>query len=532
MASSSGVSIPKLDLQQLVELHKQHYAISEDESISRDSMESRSISPRAIAKSPTQEIRKYHTSNSSSSEQFSVNRFTIEIPKDVTECSTKELDVLQKALGHLEKKDNNLFDADGVASNVLLMDVFAWENGSVKIDDGKPEFHTVCLWKTKAKTIKFFDPSDVGKTYGSIKANVSKLRPDLTVEFEAYGRPLEGKSKKPIEVNFYAPTKGLIHPPPIGLQDGQRRDCVDIAVKIAFVLVEAQQVHQDEKEIITCVRKLSNQSISQIGNACIGTFIRGLQSSDCNIRNAVYGFLQKNNKICEFITVGNFEDLIAVENFSAGFEATVSNPQLQIFLTKTKRITVDQIVKIDDLFKRIKALNKELLVDFPLFELEPTLVQQIDIERFIPEEGKDSNWTALHLAVINRNPVGPVLENYSKMIVGSGNDKEKIQKLVGEPDIHGQTALHWAADRGSIEDCQLVYRDMTPEQICHRMNGRLQTALHFAVHANRPDVVKLLLSRDDVREKLIDTRDQGGWAPLDWAKSRNFSKICDILDRR
>jgi len=141
-----------------------------------------------------------------------------------------------------------------------------------------------------------------------------------------------------------------------------------------------------------------------------------------------------------------------------------------------------------------------------------------------PMSPADRKQTALHFAVQG---------NHQKVVDLLLKREDVAQGLVGVQDIHGQTALHWAAGQGFLEVCQLLYPAMTPEQICMK-KAEGYTALHLAVHANRPDVVKLLLSNANAREKtirdsLVGIQDDHGQTALNWARSKGFSEICELL---
>ena len=106
--------------------------------------------------------------------------------------------------------------------------------------------------------------------------------------------------------------------------------------------------------------------------------------------------------------------------------------------------------------------------------------------------------------------------------------KENIAKLiVGVPDEHGQTALHWAASNGNIAICTELVKIMTPKGIRTEMLGRKQTALHFAVHGNHLDIVKLLIKEGG--PELADVPDEHGQTALHWAASNGNIAICTEL---
>ncbi|NGX43507.1 MAG: Phosphocholine transferase AnkX [Chlamydiae bacterium] len=138
-----------------------------------------------------------------------------------------------------------------------------------------------------------------------------------------------------------------------------------------------------------------------------------------------------------------------------------------------------------------------------------------------PEGRKQS---ALHFAVQGKN------QEIVKLLLSRD---DVASTLMGLKDEHGQTALHWAAGTGCGEICKMLYSKMTPEQICALMDpeGRKQSALHFAVQGKNQEIVKLLLSRDDVASTLVGLQDEHGQTALDWAKKLHLSNIEELLKK-
>ncbi len=142
--------------------------------------------------------------------------------------------------------------------------------------------------------------------------------------------------------------------------------------------------------------------------------------------------------------------------------------------------------------------------------------------------------TILHWAVINN----------SKALVEVLLSREAVMRAcLNAQDVHGQTALHWAASKNFVEICGMLVEKMQPADICIPMdvNGRKQTALHFAVQGgdSHIDVVNLLLGEIcnpelevGKRVALVSTADKNGWTILHWGVINNSKVlVANLLER-
>jgi len=139
--------------------------------------------------------------------------------KDEQDVQLHPLEVLliKDAIYHLCNKDT---------SNAVLVDIFAREDdGNIKLQGFKLETHTIVLYKNNKTEFAVIDPSnsDFSKHLAS---NINKMFINTALD---------------VAVNVIAPSKQIkIYEPAdknkIGTQPDQYRDCIDIAVKIAFGL--------------------------------------------------------------------------------------------------------------------------------------------------------------------------------------------------------------------------------------------------------------------------------------------------------
>lgn len=159
--------------------------------------------------------------------------------------------LFNKAIANLGRhKSADMYNADSdheiPPENVVLVDTFARDsNGVIKInDDGLPETHIVALWQKSDREIVLIDPNNVSYTK------------DLSVGIAALTRDT-------IACSCIQVTGGQIYnalPPGQQTQEQYKRDCIDVAVKIAFELNDLQQTNVPLSKIeSTMLYNISNQ---------------------------------------------------------------------------------------------------------------------------------------------------------------------------------------------------------------------------------------------------------------------------------
>lgn len=202
-------------------------------------------------------------------------------------------------------------------NNVVLVDLFnrEFDESLAYCPDLEPAFnpsssanrwHTVCLWKIEPQKILVIDPS-------SAELSRRILKKFHTIFFKKQNFSLAYLSKKSFYEFYKPPPQSTLR---IGRLDGGNvRDCIDIAVKIAFKLNRVQRIcgsmpaipTKDSVGVVECIKVLSNNlKINQyLFNSNDRTVIRGFHSASMNIANAVVKLFienQKSYKRCKFKT--------------------------------------------------------------------------------------------------------------------------------------------------------------------------------------------------------------------------------------
>ena len=181
---------------------------------------------------------------------------------------------LSKTISAEEYLSNN--DKVEYPNNVVLVDIFDRSTGS--INEGDTQTHTVVLWKRKDDEIFLIDPSNINYSkHLSNNFNVIPLEPAKNIFY--------GSAGKETGYSDYL------------TNDPKPRDCVDIAVKIAFELNELQKISELDKlpQITDSLQKqLSNQKILAPHLILVkNDFVRTLQSSNKDTREIAFNTLNQ-----------------------------------------------------------------------------------------------------------------------------------------------------------------------------------------------------------------------------------------------
>ena len=162
--------------------------------------------------------------------------------KDEQDIPLHPLEVLliKDAIGHLSKN----------TGNTVLVDIFARESdGKIKLQGSKPETHTIVLYNNK-KELLVIDPSnsDFSKHLAS-NTNKMLISSALGGNVDILVSPKQLRIYEPINKDNIGPTPDLF------------RDCIDIAVKLAFGLNQLKSpIDIKNIESLNVVKQISNNN--------------------------------------------------------------------------------------------------------------------------------------------------------------------------------------------------------------------------------------------------------------------------------
>ncbi len=448
---------------------------------------SNSLTPKLTRKKlkQTDFIKRYEYSRNE--DDIEVVRFAIDIAKnnqeqikqgslDKVNLHQIEQDVFKCAYEHLEnlKKLNQK-----VNNSTVLIDIFV--RGKAKNIPGIYEFqidkisenvevHTLCLWDNNDKII-LIDPSNTSFSSFLKECSVIKIDDVLThnKNIDSNSYKLISKKDNPkqnlkkgnvtyIPAKFYE--SSLITK--VGDKSGSR-DCIDIAVKIAFTLKDINS--NDYNDVIAAINKLSSQEklnpiLKNTGND--GTPILELQSSDPEKRikaENAFKKLQEQIKNKELIEVfcNNLDDLKEVVSSDGTNKLIKENITLFEEFLGNDRIHYN---KLPSIFKLIDALDSAYIkFNFPFHKI-----------RLIPDASTKTKYS------ITDN-------NYT-------------------------TKLHKAAEDGNFIKVESLLKKFKDDKnyvnLCD-MYG--QTALYYAIHSNNNNIVSIILECSNF-ETFVDLKDE------------------------
>lgn len=165
------------------------------------------------------------------------------------------------------------------SDRTVLLDIFARDKGTVKmVNNNQCEIHTILLYK---------NPIDERGTHEVLVIDPSNFMFSSHLANESNGLHNEGLSKivtlhKRIEI--YKPKNNEN----VGPNGGQYRDCIDIAVKLAFMLDKAGTLSLEDIAKLDAVRAISNNNAIDdnfVGRDCS---VRVKQNSNPDVIKAFY----------------------------------------------------------------------------------------------------------------------------------------------------------------------------------------------------------------------------------------------------
>lgn len=197
-----------------------------------------------------------------------------------------EIALFEKAIDYLNQtKSAEAYIQDitpdkSYVNNAVLVDIFDRSTGFV--DAGDNQTHTVVLWKKTNDQIMLIDPSNINFSNHLCDPLTTCFFGVTILPSQPNGQVIYGTQGKPTGYSEYD------YPNPLP------RDCVDIAVKVAFEINEQQKIVGDfnlvEKNVFS---QISNKrKLSKHLDKIDGTFIRELQSSNKDIRREAKQFLE------------------------------------------------------------------------------------------------------------------------------------------------------------------------------------------------------------------------------------------------
>lgn len=158
-------------------------------------------------------------------------------------------------------------------ANVALCDIFGrtGNDGIIRRDGDNLEVHTVVLWKITDDKIVLIDPTNAD--FSKIVARHSQIFEGIDIVTAVERFELE-------DPKFYNKGNDQIK---AGRESKDPRDCIDIAVKIGFEIMELQRLSIDSYEIISEVYKeMANYDKTDAANSL--KLLRDAHSSDVKKR--------------------------------------------------------------------------------------------------------------------------------------------------------------------------------------------------------------------------------------------------------
>jgi|GEM_PF-2061966 len=221
----------------------------------------------------------------------------IKINADRIKLHELESDLLAKAIGYLEYSQQK----------TVIIDIFARDQGKIKDDSGLVELHSVVLFKSNAK-IYVIDPSNF-----SFSCHLSNFNADLIItkySTDKLYEPPSGKSE--IGKKLVDKYKSIT-----GSSSDQYRDCIDIAVKIAFSINTKLDIDLDNITKLDAIQEISNQQEINL-NLPFSSNVAGRikQATDNDVRKLTNKLLVNIDKQIKSISVyQDLEELILTQSY-------------------------------------------------------------------------------------------------------------------------------------------------------------------------------------------------------------------------
>ena len=217
--------------------------------------------------------------------------------------------------------------------NVVVVDIFAREQAKIKEDKYLPETHTVVLWKKRDNKIVLIDPNNAKFSEHIKEACQKSFNKDLTLSNIKKGIIYSTNDKKTSYCDYNT--------------EPQPRDCIDIAVKIAFEINEQQSRRTNLNDIETSTfNAISNNTTlnTDLPKVLDTTFIREIQSSNYKVRKDAIITIRKNEEVIKaFIPNRSTEaklpkNLNSVSSISKGYDTLQQNELYKLISNNAKSL--------------------------------------------------------------------------------------------------------------------------------------------------------------------------------------------------
>ena len=178
----------------------------------------------------------------------------------------------------------------------------------------------------------------------------------------------------------------------------------------------------------------------------------------------------------------------------------------------SKLIDTKQNIKINELFDYIQEKNQDKILEY--FQNPDYKIWQIKDE---------SGYTILHKAVFNCDlEMTELLIKQTKSRLGMGKG-DSLEKFINEKTNEGLTALHYAANKGSIPLLKLLIENGANVDVVTKLGKNL---MHMAAEGNQPSMLIYLLTEEHLSAQSVD---ENGSTPLHWACYFGAEEAVDFL---
>ena len=243
--------------------------------------------------------------------QKSGNSSKTELPKTV--LHPLEIITIIKAIKYMQEETKTALIDIFVRDDIVKGDK---EKIKFDIKTGLPETHTVVLYQNSSGDIVLIDPSN-----SDFSKHLASEMSSLLVSGELMDQTLKVPTK---EIKIYTPGKD------IGPGTNQYRDCIDIAVKIAFGLNNYTGIIEVSKVMeLPAIKEITNQKI--INEAFVPNYeaARIRQASNDEIRkiaDQIMGLLNQQRKgLAQHNNSSDVEKIILQQNIDS-FKSSSSMP--------------------------------------------------------------------------------------------------------------------------------------------------------------------------------------------------------------